>query len=169
MAVHRASSLDQSAYSSDAKTHSVLDTKVVLIKEFRSPARTEDGFLHDLPGGSSFRAAPEEALEVAADELESETGLKFQPSRFRYVTARQMAGTFGTHKAHLFAVELTADEIARAEELEQHGASFGVAAETEKTYVEVRTIRRILSDKQLDHATVGMVVQACLTPWFDGE
>jgi len=149
------------AYAPDARSHHWLDTKVLLVKEFRSPGRTQDGFLRDLPGGSSFR--PEsDALQVASKELEQETGLQIPAARFRFVVARQMAGTFGTHKAHVFAVELTAEEMVRMEEVSAKGTAFGVAAETERTYLEVRTLRQILSEPLVDHAVLGIIAQVCL-------
>jgi ADP-ribose pyrophosphatase YjhB (NUDIX family) len=150
------------AYAPDERTHNWLDTKVVLVKEFRSPARTPDGFLHDLPGGSGSR--PNAALQVASEELAKETGLELPAERFHFVTARQMAATFGTHKAHVFSVKLTHDEMARMEERSADRTVFGVTAETERTYVEVRTLREILNDSLLDHASVGIITQACLGP-----
>ena len=153
------------AFARDQGSHEMLDTKIVLVKEFRSPARTGDGFLHELPGGSSFKASVEDATQVAADELRTETGIDIPAKRFRAVTDRQLAGTFGSHKAFLFAVELTGQEIAAAERQEREGKSFGDRTETELTYIEVRTLRQILAEKLLDYATVGMIMQACLGEW----
>lgn len=154
------------AFAPDPQSHEMLDTKIVLVREFRSPARTSDGFLHDLPGGSSFRPK-EDPLKVASNELKEETGVEIEPSRFRPVAARQLAGTFGTHKAHLFAVRLTTDEMQKMESLAAKGTTFGVAADSEKTAIEVRTVRQILKDNLLDHACVGMIMQTCLMPWMD--
>jgi len=44
-----------------------MDCEIVLIKEFRSPARTEDCFIHELPGGSAFKA--KDPIQDAIDEL----------------------------------------------------------------------------------------------------
>jgi hypothetical protein len=33
----------------------MLDTQLVLIREYRPPARSADGFVHELPGGSTFK------------------------------------------------------------------------------------------------------------------
>lgn len=154
------------AYSPDPQTHALLDTKVVLVREFRSPGRTKDGFLHDLPGGSSFKPK-EDPLVVASHELQEETGVEIPPARFRKIASRQLAGTFGTHKAHLFAVELKPAELQHMAMLEKRGESFGVAADTEKTYIEVRTIRDILQHELVDHACVGMIMQSCLSGWME--
>lgn len=153
------------AFYSDPKTHALLDTKVVLVREFRSTGRTADGFVHDLPGGSSFKPK-ENPLQLAASELKEETGVELAPERFRKLGARQLAATFGTHKAHLFAVRLTAVEIDRMEQLAKSGESFGVAADTEMTYIEVQTVGEILKRELVDHACVGMIMQACLAEWM---
>jgi len=41
------------------------------------------------------------------EEFAEETGIRVSASRLRSYGARQFAGTFSTHKGHLFAVELT--------------------------------------------------------------
>jgi hypothetical protein len=48
------------------------DTTVVLVREFRSPASTPDGLVHELPGGSG--SANASALDQAVGEAEEETG-----------------------------------------------------------------------------------------------
>jgi hypothetical protein len=60
----------------------LLDTRVVLVREFRSAARTRDGFVHELPGGSSWHtgASP---IQVACTEVEEETCLRIAPERLR--------------------------------------------------------------------------------------
>ena len=152
------------AYFPNPVSHSSLDTKILLVREFRSPGRTADGFVHDLPGGSTFRH-DQDPLKVASSELKTETGLEIPPDRFTPIAARQMAGTFGTHRAHLFAVELTSDEIRQLEASEKNQASFGDATETEKTVIEVRTIREILANDLLDDACTGMILQTLLSRW----
>lgn len=51
----------------------MLDTEIIVIKEFRSPCRNGDGFVYELPGGSSFKPTSD-VLQTAADELFEETG-----------------------------------------------------------------------------------------------
>jgi len=51
-----------------------LDTEIILVKEFRSPARNSSGFVYELPGGSSFKPNAD-ALQTAADELWEECGI----------------------------------------------------------------------------------------------
>jgi ADP-ribose pyrophosphatase YjhB (NUDIX family) len=148
------------AFWPDPERNDLLKTKVVLVREFRSPGRNQDGFIHELPGGSSFGL--DQARQVAAKEFKAETGIEIESSRLHEVVNRQISGVFSTHKAQLFSVELTSDEVQYAELLEAEQVSFGVSAEAEKTFVEVRTLRQIMNEELLDHATVGMVLQACL-------
>lgn len=152
------------AYFPDPQSHELLDTKIVLVREFRSPGRTADGFVHDLPGGSSFKVT-NNPTSVAASELKEETGLQLEPSRFEKIAQRQIAATFGTHKAHLFAVKLTAAELQQLESRETTNSTFGVGSESELTYLEIRTIRQILRNDLVDHACVGMIMQSCLAAW----
>lgn len=133
-----------------------LDTEIVLVKEFRSPVRNSLGFVYEVPGGSSFKPG-KDPLEVASSEVFEECGLQIDPSRFYPVGSRQVGATLSTHHAHVFACELTADEIAAARaDTEVHG----VEADTERTYVEVRTLREILSGDYVDWATIGMIYRA---------
>ncbi len=141
------------------KAKEVLDSKVVLVKEFRSPVRNSDSFVHELPGGSKFKGMGDEALKLAAEELAEETGLEIDPSRFYYLSDRQLASTLSTHKAYLFAVELTDDELALAEAKAKKMETFGVAEDSERTYVEVRTVRELLASNDVDFSMLGMVLE----------
>jgi hypothetical protein len=153
------------AFCPDEATHALLDTRIVLVREFRSPGRTADGFVHDLPGGSTFKPGAE-PREVAAGELREETGMTLPPERFEYLGARQLVAPFSTHKAHLFGVRLTPQELAEVERRERDGQIFGVEADTERTQLEVLTLGRILQERLVDHASVGMIMQACLHTWM---
>ena len=55
---------------------SLIDTEIIVIKEFRSPCRNENGFVYELPGGSSFKPNSD-VYQTAADELREETGLQW--------------------------------------------------------------------------------------------
>ena len=142
----------------DDDTYFTGRTHILLIKEFRSPARTADGFVHELPGGSSFNVA-EDPWEVAAAELEEETGLKIPSGRFVALRPRQMVSTLLTHMAHVYTVELRREEFQQAVETAQSGRSFG-AGNTERTYVEVRSLNDIIDQRLLDWANIGMIMEA---------
>jgi 8-oxo-dGTP pyrophosphatase MutT (NUDIX family) len=133
----------------------LLDTEVVLVREVRIPARTTDGMVHELPGGSAWdgNEAPE---DVARHEVEEETG--FRPGALYAVEARQVAATLLAHQAALFSGELSEAEIAaiRAGEGEVHG----LVEDGERTYTEVRTVRDLLADGRVDWSTLGMILSA---------
>lgn len=134
-----------------------LASEVVLIKEFRSPARTSDGFVHELPGGSSFQGKGE-PLALASAELQEETSLWIDPDRFVYLGTKQLAATWSTHCADVYAVALEEQEMAQAKQLAASGKTFGVAEDTEKTYVEVCTLREACA--YIDWSTEGMIYRA---------
>jgi 8-oxo-dGTP pyrophosphatase MutT (NUDIX family) len=140
----------------------LLDTELVLIREFRSPGRTADGFVHELPGGSSAKASAD-PRQVAADEVAEETSLAVAPDRLVPLGSRQAAATVSTHQVHVFAVELSAAEMETARTLATEGQVHGNEAETERTVVEVTTLREMLAARLVDWSTLGMVTQALLS------
>lgn len=144
---------------------SPLDSKIVLVKEYRVPARTTDGFVHELPGGSSFKEG-ENPLEVAAHELEEEIGIQVSPDRLIRLTGRQLASTLSSHRAELFYVELTDEEIARVEAEAARKTTYGVVEDSERTYVEVAFISDLLKQQDVDWSMMGMIFQG-LTSYKD--
>lgn len=136
-------------------------TKVILVREFRSPGRTSDGFVHELPGGSS--TATYNPNEVMAEELKEEVGLKIDPSRLQKGQSRQLAATMSTHKANLFTYELNDEELQWLNDNSHipHGADLDNPT-GERTLIEVKTVGEILSDDKSDFATVGMVMSGLL-------
>jgi ADP-ribose pyrophosphatase YjhB (NUDIX family) len=133
------------------------DTTVVLVREFRSPASTPDGLVHELPGGSG--SANASALDQAVGEAEEETGLAIDVRRIRAHGSRQLAATMSAHHAHLFAAEITGDELAqlRATQSTPHGAS-----DNEQTWTEITTFGQIRESRLVDWATLGMIAEAVL-------
>ncbi len=135
-----------------------LDTEIVLVREFRSPGRTKDSFIWELPGGSSKNPL-KDPLTVAVEEVHEETGLLIDPQRLRFVASRQLMGTFSAHQAHLFSCELSEKEMDDFKK--QVGVSHGDGGEGEtgeRTYVEISTPRTIIADDRIDWSNVGMIV-----------
>jgi hypothetical protein len=132
----------------------VMQSKIVLVKEFRTPGCTEDGFVHELPGGSSFHPK-KTILESAVDELEEEVGLKIDSNELAYMGTRQICATLSAHKAHLFSIELNEQQMLQVEELAKQ--THGVKEDTEKTYVEIKTLEEIMKEKLLDWSMTGMI------------
>ncbi|MEU6349672.1 NUDIX hydrolase [Streptomyces sp. NPDC047072] len=134
------------------------DTEIVVIREFRSAARTPDGLIREVPGGSSFR--PGDPRAVAAAEFTEETGLRLLPARLQLVGSRQAVGTLSAHTQTVYAVELSAYEL---EQLRSDTTSHGNTDETEHTYVEVARLGDLLrpdNPRPVDWATLGAILQA---------
>jgi len=130
------------------------ETEVVLVREFRSPVSNREGYVYEFPGGSSVKPGGD-PLTVASEELHEETGVEIEASRFRTIGERQLAATLCAHKAHVFAVELTEDEMLRFRwaALEAHGNH----EDTEYTYIEIKTVAEILQDNLVDWTNVGIL------------
>jgi 8-oxo-dGTP pyrophosphatase MutT (NUDIX family) len=124
------------------------------VREFRSPAATPDGFVHELPGGSGDESEP--VLQAAA-EVEEETGLKIDAGRLRSLGARQVAGTVSAHRAHVFAAEITDEEVAW---LREHQGVPNGGGGGERTWIELATYAEIREQRLVDWATLGMIAQA---------
>jgi len=133
------------------------DTDIVLVREFRSPVATVDGYVWEVPGGSSFK--PKESPQaLAAMECEEETGLKIDPSRIKHHESRQLVATLSAHKAHLFSVEITEKELEYLRS--QQGIAHGVIEDTERTYVEIVKLGDIFRENKVDWSMLGMIASA---------
>lgn len=133
---------------------SLFDYEVVLVKEFRSPASTEDGFIRELPGGSSTKES--NPAETAAEEIKEETGFELDPSRLESHGARQLAGTFSAHKSNLFSAKLKAREMEWFKE--QKGVVYGNIEDTEMTFIEVYKVQELIDSKLVDWSALGMIL-----------
>jgi 8-oxo-dGTP pyrophosphatase MutT (NUDIX family) len=140
---------------------SIDETVVVLIREFRGPASTPDGLVHELPGGSGGEASE---LDQAIMEAEEEVGITIEPRRVRAYGGRQLAGTLSAHQAHLFAAEISDEELSRLRSLQS--VPHGNASDTELTWTEIATFREVRQKRLVDWATIGMIAQV-LFDYFD--
>lgn len=139
------------------------DDKIVLIKEFRSPVSNAEGFIYELPGGSSFDDAID-PLENARTEFFEEAGFYIEDkTRFSHVADRQLAATVVTHKANLYAIKLTNEEIEKIEELgrEKEENTLNIRDNDEHTYTVVIN-REDLFKIPVDFSTIGMIYSAIL-------
>lgn len=128
--------------------------RIVLVREFRTSGAASDGFVHELPGGSSWDAAT--VRDVARTELAEETGLDLDADRLNAHGARQNLATLVAHRTHLFSVQLTATEIdGLAADVRAHGADVG-----ERCYIEIETLAGITAGRLVDYATLGMITEA---------
>ena len=136
-----------------------LESEVVIVREFRSPASVGDCFVREVPGGSSWKPT-DDPFVTAAHELSEETGFSVESKRLKFLGERQVAGTLSTHHSHVFTCEITDDELTflRA----QGGVAHGVVADTERTYVEIYTVRELIEKPLTDWANLGMILTAIL-------
>ncbi|GAA2388930.1 hypothetical protein Cme02nite_71470 [Catellatospora methionotrophica] len=130
-------------------------TRIVLVREFRSSAVTTDGYVHELPGGSQPGTA--DPRQTALAELAEETGLHVDPARLHSHGVRQPAATVSAHRIHLFSVQLTEAELAA---LETGPQSHGVTADGESTTLEFTTYAALLTDPDVDWTTIGLITAA---------
>lgn len=133
------------------------EIKVILVKEFRSPANTADGFIRELPGGSS-PVRKSDFEEVASEELHEETGFLISPDRLKFHGARQLAGTLSSHKSFLFSAKLTDEELKWFES--QEGLVHGNEEDTERTFIEIHTIAELIDKELTDWTTLGQILAA---------
>ena len=136
-------------------TGSLQEYEVVLVKEFRSPASTKDGFIRELPGGSSPTKG-EDPMTTASEEIQQETGLYIDPARLQEHPARQLCGTFSSHKSHLFSLEISSEEMKWFKS--QKDIVHGVEEDTERTFVEVFTVGQLLKEDLVDWTTLGQIL-----------
>lgn len=135
------------------------DIKIAIIKEFRSSVNNSDGFVYELPGGSSLTLNMDPQL-TAKHELEEECSVIITDvSRFKYVGQRQLAATLSSHRAQVYAIELTKEEYEEMLKNEKGDKSFGVVEDSEKTYLKIISISQ-LQHSFLDFSMLGMIYQA---------
>lgn len=139
------------------KNSNILESEIVLIKEFRTAASTKDGFIWELPGGSS--PYTNDPLKVAVEEIREEVGLDIEADRLNYVASRQMAGTLSAHKSHTYSVELKNEELIwlKSQKGIPHGADYPDNPTGEQAYTEVVKLRDIMYNNLVDWANVGMI------------
>lgn len=139
------------------------DDKIVLIKEFRSPVSNDEGFVYELPGGSSFDDSVD-PLENARTEFFEEVGfLVKDKNRFRHISDRQLAATVITHKANLYAIKLTEEEMDEIEKIgeKKRMNTMAIGDNDEHTYTVVIN-KEDLFKLPVDFSTIGMIYSAIL-------
>ncbi len=129
---------------------------IVLVKEFRSPVNNADGYVWELPGGSSVKPGVDPKAN-AQKEMEEETGLHISDiSRFKEMPARQLVATLSIHRAHPYFIELNKDEF---NYLRQQTKAHGEVDDTEQTFVTVVPINELF-EKPIDSSMLGMIFEA---------
>lgn len=132
-----------------------LETEVVLVREFRSAVSNAQGQVLELPGGSSFEAA--EPVQVAVSEVQEETGFCLEAHRLVDHGCRQCLATLSSHRGRLFSARLSRAEMDWF--LARRGQLGGLPGHSEQTYLEISTLRQLLTHSQADWMTLGMLAQ----------
>lgn len=135
--------------------NNILDTEIVIVKEFRSPVNNRTSYIYEIPGGSSMKE--EDNIDVIYDELLEECNLDIDKKRIKFHKARQLMGTLSIHKSYCYYVELNKEEIEDIKKLK--GQAFGIIEDTEQTYVEVYKARDLISNNLLDWSNIGMIME----------
>ena len=132
----------------------LLESRLVIVQEFRSPVSNASGYVFELAGGSSWKQN-QNPFEIMVDECKEEAGVQLSPDRFVQHEARQLAATTVTHRAHLFSAELTAQEmdvVADSAEIMR-----GVEKDSERTWARVFTYGELLAGTTVDWSMIGMI------------
>lgn len=129
-------------------------THIVLVKEFRSTVNNVEGFVYELPGGSSFN--PEHTVvDIVKEELHEEVGFSLDDDkRLVHVDTRQVAATFATHQVHLYKIELTQCEF--EDIVAKKDQQFGNIHDGEVITIEIVNFNDIFK-KLVDFSVIGMV------------
>lgn len=136
------------------RKESVLDSRIVIVKEFRSPVSNAVGYVFELAGGSSWKQN-QNPFEIMVDECAEEAGVHLSPDRFVHREARQLAATTVSHSAHLFSAELTTAEMDAVEQ--NANIVRGVEKDSERTWAQVFTYRELLESTTVDWSMLGMI------------
>jgi hypothetical protein len=139
----------------DSNRDSIFDIEIVVVKEFRPCANTKDGFIRELPGGSSVKPGVDPDV-TAAEEVHEETGFYLSSDRLRSHGARQLMGTLSAHKSHLYSAKLDAEELKWFKS--QDGIVHGNIAVTERTFIEVYSLNDLINNQLVDWGTLGMIL-----------
>lgn len=130
------------------------DPEIVLVRDFRSAARSPDGYVCELPSGSGGSTDPR---QNAVDEFREETSLEIDPGRLRYHGAHQVWPTGAAHVVHLYSAEATEDEIDYIRNEQRTGAPHGVHEEEEYTFPVLVSWRWVQRMEHVDWSTRGMI------------
>lgn len=138
---------------------SIMETEVVLVKEYRTPVSNVESFIYELPGGSASKDN-EDTLKTVVAEVFEETGVMLETSRLVLEKSRQLAATILSHHSHLYSVELNQFEMEMIKNKE--GQTFGNIEETELTYVKVIKLKDLYDSNVVDWCNVGMILATIL-------
>lgn len=131
----------------------ILDTKIVLVREFRSPVSNSECMVYELPGGSSIKDS--DNLQIIYDEIKEEVGIELEKNKLKYEYSKQLMSTLSSHKCHLYSYSLSDSEF---EEINKTlGIVHGVEEDSERTYTEIFSLKDIVNKDLVDWSSLGMI------------
>lgn len=137
----------------------LLDSKVVLISEFRPAVRNNKAYIFELPGGS---IEPNEYIkEAALRELEEEAGIFVDIDRLVPIESRQAIGILSTHHVYPFGLSLTKEEFEKIEQDVLQHKQF-VTSPDEITNLNIYSIKELLDNSYIDWTTIGIIFKAIM-------
>lgn len=136
------------------RNENLMDSEVVLVKEFRSPGCNSEAMVYELPGGSSIEES--ENLETVYHEIQEETGLDINKERIVYENSRQIAATLSAHKCHLYSIEINDEEVQSI--IDGKNEVHGVEEDSERTYTEIVKVKDVIDNDLLDWGNIGMIL-----------
>lgn len=132
------------------------DSEVVLVREFRPSVSNKNCYIVELPSGSTADPKESEPLHVAVEEVWEETGFAIEPDRLKFHMARQLIAPLSSHKSYLFSAELTEEELDWFKS--QKDLVHGNINSGERTFIEVRKIKDLFENDDLDWSTLGQIL-----------
>lgn len=132
----------------------ILNSDIILIKEFRSPVCNDESMVYEIPGGSSI--TDKDAFETIISEINEETGLSFDSNRLIFENSRQLMATLSSHKCYLYSIEINEDELTEIKKKEN--SVNGVEEDTERTYLKIMKMEDILENNLLDWSNIGHIL-----------
>jgi hypothetical protein len=137
----------------------ILESEVVIIKEFRSPVNNKTGFVYEIPGGSSFKPNMD-PKETILEEIYEECGFTPDINKLNFIQNRQLASTMLTHQAHVWSYELDMYELNEIKQLST--TTHGNIEDTELTYIEIHKVYELLSNTIVDWSNMGMILSTVI-------
>jgi ADP-ribose pyrophosphatase YjhB (NUDIX family) len=139
------------------KTENYKNMKFLLVKEFRSPVRNTSGYVYEFPSGSVCDNKND--VSQALEELVEETGVKLSiDSNIKFIRDRQCLSTFSTHNNIVYSIEIPEGKMNEIE-VNTNNKFFGLEKDTERTYVEIWTLDRILKENLMDWSMLGILLE----------
>jgi hypothetical protein len=128
---------------------------ICLVKEFRASGNNKEGYVYELPSGSSFQKNIDPKIN-AQKEMYEETGLSINDySRFIELPNRQLVATLSIHQAQPYAISLTQDEF---NFLKNQTLPQGETNDSEVTFVEIVNLKDIFN-LPIDSSMLGMIFE----------